>query len=352
MQVTSPVKRNISWGPNSRREPSLLPLHQSPHQSPKNSISSIPTINRNHVLRTTSMDGLVTTVLRRGTKPRNTRSRYCQQQQQPQPHSQQSLPQWLPRSILVIIGLIVPTLFFLHWDHQDILIHSLPKQQQQASHLRRYAPLRNMPPTIQDIDLLNEQLCQSDGTTDAMLEWLRQQKHNTVQWNQFNAQGMVLLAETQAHELFLPVVSLDSLHQFPETYHLIQRIQNYYKDVEYQVFQPAGFTEKRAFDQHFGNIWRKDRPQYDALTIREPLERALEQVSVYVTAATQETHGESLRCFELDNAGRLKVNPLTYWTNAQIWSYVKAHRVPYNPLYDHGYSEIGDEMLTFKTKSI
>lgn len=227
------------------------------------------------------------------------------------------------------------------------MIHSQLKAP--SSNLRRYAPLRNMPPTIQDIEVLNEQLCKTDGTTSDVLEWLRQQKYNAVQWNQFTVQGMVLLAETHKHELKIPVVSLDSLHQFPETYHLIQRIQNYYKDVEYQVYQPAGFTEKKAFDKHFGNIWRKDRPQYDYLTVTEPLERALEQVSVYLTADTQETRGESLRCFELDNAGRLKVNPLAYWTNAQIWSYVKAHRVPYNPLYDHGYADIGDEMLTFKS---
>ena len=371
MQVTSPVKRNISWGPNSRREPALLPLHQSPHPSPKtsshNSINSsnINNINsRSSILRTTSADGVVSTTLRRGTRPRKPIRYPCE--------SRPLLPPCLPRSLFLIVCLIVPTFLFLRWDRKDMLLNSSSTQfksklsssssSSSSSNLRRYKALRNMPPTIQDLDLLNEQLCPNsedtsmtstvmNSSTASILEWLRQQQYNAVQWNQFTVQGMVLLAQTHKHELLLPVVTMDSLHQFAETYHLIQRIQNYYKDVVYQFYQPAGFTEKQAFDKHFGNIWRKDRPRYDYLTIAEPLERALENVPVYLTAETRETVklGE-LRCFELDNAGRLKINPLAHWTNEQIWNYVRANRIPYNPLYDHGYADIGDEMLTFKTK--
>ncbi|GAX14052.1 hypothetical protein FisN_5Lh024 [Fistulifera solaris] len=366
MQVTSPVKRNVSWGPNSRREPALLPLHQSPHPSPKsNSHNSIignninGTCNRSSVVRTASTDGLVSTTLRRGTRPHKPIRYPCE--------SRPLLPSCLTRGLFLMVCLIVPTVLFLRWDRKDMLLHSNSTQSKfktslsapSSSNLRRYKSLHNMPPTIQDLDLLNEQLCPGNTNEDAamnsatagILEWLRQQRYNVVQWNQFTVHGMVLLAETHQHELLLPVVSMDSLHQFAETYHLIQRIQNYYKDVNYQFYQPFGFTEKQAFDKHFGNIWRKDRSRYDYLTITEPLERALENVPVYLTADTREsTRNGELRCFELDNAGRLKINPLAYWTNAQIWNYVRTNRIPYNPLYDHGYSEIGDEMLTFKSK--
>jgi len=41
------------------------------------------------------------------------------------------------------------------------------------------------------------------------------------------------------------------------------------------------------------------------------------------------------------NGGLVKVNPLCGWSLEQVWAYVKAHHVPYNPLHDQGYPSIG-----------
>src|SRR4029078_3870719 len=37
----------------------------------------------------------------------------------------------------------------------------------------------------------------------------------------------------------------------------------------------------------------------------------------------------------------LKVNPLAYWTERDVWRYVHANQVPYNPLLDNGYAHPG-----------
>jgi phosphoadenosine phosphosulfate reductase len=39
--------------------------------------------------------------------------------------------------------------------------------------------------------------------------------------------------------------------------------------------------------------------------------------------------------------GLWKLNPLADWDDKQIWSYIKDHHVPYNPLHDQGYPSIG-----------
>ena len=46
---------------------------------------------------------------------------------------------------------------------------------------------------------------------------------------------------------------------------------------------------------------------------------------------------------ELDatHDGKVKVNPLADWSNAQVWSYVRSRNLPYNELYDKGYTSIG-----------
>ena len=37
----------------------------------------------------------------------------------------------------------------------------------------------------------------------------------------------------------------------------------------------------------------------------------------------------------------LKFNPLADWTEADVWAYIRAYDVPYNPLHDRGFPSIG-----------
>jgi phosphoadenosine phosphosulfate reductase len=39
--------------------------------------------------------------------------------------------------------------------------------------------------------------------------------------------------------------------------------------------------------------------------------------------------------------GLLKVNPLVAWTLTDVWAFIRANDVPYNPLHDAGYPSIG-----------
>ena len=44
--------------------------------------------------------------------------------------------------------------------------------------------------------------------------------------------------------------------------------------------------------------------------------------------------------------GIAKFNPLTDWTEADVWDYLKAFDVPVNPLHARGYPSIGCEPCT------
>ena len=39
--------------------------------------------------------------------------------------------------------------------------------------------------------------------------------------------------------------------------------------------------------------------------------------------------------------GLVKLNPLADWTSSQVWDYIRAHGVSYNPLHDRNYPSIG-----------
>ena len=46
--------------------------------------------------------------------------------------------------------------------------------------------------------------------------------------------------------------------------------------------------------------------------------------------------------FSADPARSLiKFNPLARWTSAQVWDYIRAYDVPYNPLHERGFKSIG-----------
>jgi len=46
----------------------------------------------------------------------------------------------------------------------------------------------------------------------------------------------------------------------------------------------------------------------------------------------------------------LKVNPLADWTEEEVWEYIRENDVPYNALYDEGYTSIGCAPCTRPTK--
>jgi len=47
--------------------------------------------------------------------------------------------------------------------------------------------------------------------------------------------------------------------------------------------------------------------------------------------------------------GLVKMNPLADWTWENVWEYVRAHNVPYNPLHEQNYPSIG---CTYCTRQV
>ena len=76
-----------------------------------------------------------------------------------------------------------------------------------------------------------------------------------------------------------------------------------------------------------------------------PLNRALEQYDAWITGLrrTQNKTRAGVAKVELDPAhgGMLKLNPLADWDYERVWQYIRANDVPYNSLYDKGYTSIG-----------
>jgi phosphoadenosine phosphosulfate reductase len=120
------------------------------------------------------------------------------------------------------------------------------------------------------------------------------------------------------------------------------------------VLFPETLSTWRAFEERFGlNV-----EVLDALSPGDPwtaarccatakvdaLERALQDVEAWVTGIRREqapTRAAAAKLERDERRGIWKVNPLADWTEKDLWRYIHAHDLPYNPLHDQGYASIG-----------
>ena len=76
----------------------------------------------------------------------------------------------------------------------------------------------------------------------------------------------------------------------------------------------------------------------------EPLNRALKDKKAWITGMRQEQSQtrQTLQEEEFDEAHQSqKLNPLSAWSELEIWAYIKHYEVPYNALHDQFYPSIG-----------
>lgn len=145
----------------------------------------------------------------------------------------------------------------------------------------------------------------------------------------------------------VPLIFLDTLHQFPETYELISRVQTRYPSTPLHVFRPLHAASERDFAAHYGErLWETDEERYDWHAKVEVSRRAYAALGVKaVLTGRRRTQGGArggLDILEVDEHGVIKVNPLANWTFAQVKGYIDEHNVPYNALLDRGYKSVGD----------
>jgi phosphoadenosine phosphosulfate reductase len=76
----------------------------------------------------------------------------------------------------------------------------------------------------------------------------------------------------------------------------------------------------------------------------DALEHALSGVDAWITGIRREqatTRAGSGKLERDERRGIWKFNPLTDWTEKDIWRYINKHDLPYHPLHDQGFGSIG-----------
>jgi phosphoadenosine phosphosulfate reductase len=158
----------------------------------------------------------------------------------------------------------------------------------------------------------------------------------------FQAECVVLVHMLRTVQPDIPVLFLDTVHHFAETYA--------YRD-DLTDRWGLNLVNLRAAEPSPG-LWQTDTQACCARHKVGPLFGALEHYDVWFTGLRRQQSPTRANLAEVEPftlpTGTVlrKVSPLADWTTKDVWQYAKAHDIPLLPLYDRGYTSIGCEPCT------
>jgi phosphoadenosine phosphosulfate reductase len=131
-----------------------------------------------------------------------------------------------------------------------------------------------------------------------------------------------------------------------ETYKLIESTNSFY-DYKLEIYFPQHSTvqemvKNKGINLFYESVENRKLCCYNRKV--EPLKRALSGLDAWICGLRREQSitRQDLDLVETDEANNLlKINPLINWSEEDVWNYIKENNVPYNKLYNQGYTSIG-----------
>jgi phosphoadenosine phosphosulfate reductase len=158
----------------------------------------------------------------------------------------------------------------------------------------------------------------------------------------FGAEGMVLIDMTSRLRKDFRLFTIDTEFLFPETYALMDRIEEKYGVTIEKVFSALSPEEQER--AHGSALWTHNPDLCCNLRKVEPLRRKLGELDAWISSIRrdQTSTRSAARRVEWDaKFGLVKINPIVDWNSKQVWRYIHDHDVPYNALHNQDFPSIG-----------
>ena len=169
----------------------------------------------------------------------------------------------------------------------------------------------------------------------------------------FGAEGMVLIDTAARLKRDFRLFTIDTEFLFPETYNLMDRIEEKYGITIEKVYSLLS-PETQEFT-HGGALWKRDPDLCCRLRKVEPLRRKLQELDAWITSIRRDQTSARLGAHKIEwdaKFGLVKINPIADWSSKQVWRYIHDHDVPYNELHNQDYPSIGCTHCTRAVKPV
>ena len=205
-----------------------------------------------------------------------------------------------------------------------------------------------LPRVSQRLDQASPDFAQKLSATQALLRKASQEHAQIKQASSLGAEDVVISHLIAEMGLPIPVFVLDTGALHHQTLALLERQQasarwtiEVHRPVQTQVLAWVAQHGQEAITQSVAL-------RQDCCRVRkiEPLERALQGQSAWITGLRREQSASRAEVREIDDSeqalrGRVKFNPLANWLWGDVWHYIASQQIDYNPLHDDFYPSIG-----------
>ena len=208
-----------------------------------------------------------------------------------------------------------------------------------------------MPPTEAEILELARQF--EDKSAQEVIGWtLETYRRGVAISTSFQAESMVILDIAHGFNPNVRVFTIDTERLSSETYELIEKVRDHYR-IDVETFYPDKDDLSQMTVEHGVD------PFYKSVSLRllccqirkvNPMNRALEGLDAWMSGLRRSQSKTRARTDKIEvdtvHGGVVKVNPLADWSHEQVWAHIRGNDVPYNELYDRGYTSIGCDPCT------
>jgi phosphoadenosine phosphosulfate reductase len=164
--------------------------------------------------------------------------------------------------------------------------------------------------------------------------------------NSLGSEAMVLTDLIWTHVPQIDIVSVDTGRLPEETLGLLERLERRYNRRITVYYPDAKSVEHYVREQGINGFYNSLGQRLSCCEIRkiEPFRRAVAGYSAWVTGVRREQSEQRRNGLPVERDEQndmAKISPLLDWTEAQVWTYIRAHQLYYSPLHDRGYPSIG-----------
>jgi thioredoxin-dependent adenylylsulfate APS reductase len=164
----------------------------------------------------------------------------------------------------------------------------------------------------------------------------------------FQVDGVALIDMAYAIDPGVKVFTVDTGRMPGETFELIEQIRDRYPGLELEILSPEAEHVSRMVGKHGPNLFYKQvEHRLLCCQVRKvlPLTKHLHTLDAWITGLRRDQWASrtDIRKVEIDHdhGAIVKLNPLAEWTEEETKDYVREHELPYNALYDKGFTSIG-----------
>ena len=154
-------------------------------------------------------------------------------------------------------------------------------------------------------------------------------------------QSSVLVHMVSELDLDVNVVELDTHLFFKETYETRERLVGRYG---LSLIQPEVLTVAEQHKREGPNLWETNPDRCCHIRKVEPLINVLRPYDAWVSGIRRDQSPSRAGARKVERSERYgvwKIQPLADWSEEDVWEYIMANDIPYNPLHDAGYRSIG-----------